>query len=181
MNDGDTDVSPIEGIDGTVPAPAGKQERRRVVLLVGAVVLVVVAGGAAYVTRHKPTKPHTLTGTLVLSDSGAGEDICNPTDDYSDVSDGAQVVVRDADDKIIAQGNLDRGTADTAPFNPSSGSGRTGQTYKVCRHAFTVVVPEIGFYRITIGRRAIPYTKADLKAKNWSINLNLDAPPPGAG
>jgi hypothetical protein len=180
MNDGDTDVSPIEGIDGTIPAPAGKQERRRVVLLVGAVVLVVVAGGAAYATRHRPTKHHTLTGTLVLSDNGAG-DICNPTGDYSDVSDGAQVVVRDADDKIIAKGNLDRGTADTAHFNPSAGSARTAGSYKVCRHAFAVVVPEIGFYRITIGRRSIHYTKADLRAKNWSINLNLDALPTGAG
>ena len=180
MSDVDTDVSQIEGTDGTTPAPAGKQARRRIVLAVGAVVLVVGAAGAAYATRHRPTKHHTLTGTLVLSDNDA-RDPCNPTDNYSDVSDGAQIIVKDADDTIIAKGSLDRGTADTAPFNPSAGSARTPETHNLCRHTFAVVVPETAFYRIIIGRRPIAYSKADLAAKNWAISLSLTPPPIGAG
>lgn len=180
ISDVDTDVSQIEGIDGTIPAPAGKQALRRIVLAVGAVVLVVGAGGAAYATRHRPTKHHILTGTLVLSDDDA-RDVCNPTDTYSDLSDGAQVIVRDAGDRIIAKGSLDRGTADTVPFNPSAGSARTAETHNLCRHAFAVAVPETGFYRITIGRRNITYSKVALAAKNWAISLSLNALRTGAG
>jgi hypothetical protein len=180
MSDVDTDVSQTEGTGGTVPAPAGKQARRRLVLAVGAVVLVVAAGGAAYATRQKPTKHHTLTGTLVLSDNDT-PDTCNPTDNYSDLSDGAPVSAIDANEKILATSTLDRGVADTVPFDPVAGSARTAQTHKVCRHAFKLVLPETKFYRFTIGKRAISYTKADLVARNWAILVNLNPPPIGAG
>jgi hypothetical protein len=180
MSDVDTDVSPTEGTGATTPAPAGKQGRRRLVLAVGAVVLVVAAGGAAYATRQKPAKDHTLTGTLVMSDNNT-PDVCNPTDTYSDVSDGAPISVSDGDDKVVATSTLGRGTPDTVPFNPDVGSSRTAGSYKVCRHAFKVVVPDTKYYRIVIGKRAIAYAKADLVSKNWAIILNLSPPPTGAG
>ena len=180
MSDVDTGVSQSEGAGGTGPAPAGKQARRRIVLAVGAVVLVAGAGGAFFATRPGPAKDHRLTGTLVLTHN-AVPDPCNPTDNYSDVSDGAPITVQDGNDKIIARGNLDKGTPGEVPFDPTAGFSRATQLNRVCRHSFALVVPETGFYRIIVGKRPINYSKKDLVARNWSIILNLSPPPIGAG
>jgi hypothetical protein len=180
MSDVDTDVSESEGGGGTGPTPGGKQARRRIVLAVGAVVLVAGAGGAFFATRPGPAKDHRLTGTLVLSNNEV-PDPCNPSDTYSDVSDGAPITVQDDNDKILARGSLDKGILGEVPFDPTAGFSRTTELHKVCRHSFAVVVPETGFYRFTIGKRNIAYTKKDLVARNWAIILNLSAPPTPAG
>ena len=180
MSDVDTDVSQSENGGGTGQAPAGKQARRRIVIAVGAVVLVAAAGGAFFATRPEPAKDHKLTGTLVLSNNQV-PDPCNPNDTFSDVSDGAPVTIQDENEKVLARGSLDKGALGEVPFDPTAGFSRTTELHKVCRHSFAVVVPETGFYRFTIGKRAISYTKKDLVARNWSIIMNLSAPPIPAG
>jgi hypothetical protein len=52
---------------------------------------------------------------------------------------------------------------------------------RICRHSFTITVPDMDFYRIIIGKRAINYTKKQLKSRNWSIIMNISPPPVGSG
>ena len=179
MSDVGTDVSQSESNDKPGPDPA-KKRPPRIVIVAGAVVLVVVAGGAFFATRPKPAKDHKLIGTLVMSHNYV-PDACNPNDTFSDVSDGAPITVSDDNDKVVAKGSLDKGVPGEVPFDPTAGFSRTTQLNRICRHSFTVVVPDMSFYRIVIGKRAINYSKKDLVQRNWSIILNLSPPPIGAG
>jgi len=180
MSDVGTGVSESEGTGQPAGAGAKKGPPRRIVIAVGAVVLVIVAGGAFFATRPEPAKDHKLTGTLVLTHN-AVPDTCNPNDNYADVSDGAPVTVSNNDDKVVVEGKLDKGVPSQVPFDPTAGFSRTTQLNRICRHTFTVTVPDMGFYRIIIGKRAINYSKKDLVQRNWSIILNLSPPPIGAG
>lgn len=126
-----------------------------------AVLLVAGCGAAA------PTPaPLSLTGTVTLirgngvssNFTGSGTH-CQGAVGYDDFRDAMSVVVKDQAGTIVATGVT--GTAATAPGG--------------CVMAFTIpAVPDVPFYSVEIGHRgAVTYSKADLVAKGWKLDLTL--------
>jgi len=136
-------------------------------LLTAAILLPFAAcggGGDAGSTDSKtsPSQPN-ITGTLTLSDSDflflKNGDPCSGSGGYSDIHGGAQVVVKDESDELIATGSL------------SAGHVSSGQ----CDFPIAVRnVPDANFYTIQVSHRGgISYSREELKAKGWMVGLSL--------
>ena len=151
--------------------PSGWSRRRTLLLVVGAVVIVAL-GYLAFGRSNK----HTVTGTIVLSDTGSlltgtsssisgtgGE--CYGTGGYSDMSEGATVTVRDGEGNVAATSSLSAGT------NPGNSGA---EVIIVCGFGFTVDVPDEDFYSFEVGSRgAVTYSREDLESKDWKVELSL--------
>jgi hypothetical protein len=97
-----------------------------VLLTVGAVVVAAVAGVVLY--QAVRPKPVTIVGTLTITSNIDGGKVCQGTKGYSDIHDGAEVVIHDSTGKVIATGELDEGV----------GSGVIADFARMCTFHFTV-------------------------------------------
>jgi hypothetical protein len=154
----------------------------------GAVVLATGAGGSSG-SSSVPT--HHLVGTLQVNSNGIGsgsdsvDDGCGmagaattevldrlnglldnktyacgdgPGGGYTDIKDGTTVSVTDSTGKLIGTGALSGGTLAAG----------------VVRFKFVANVPDTDFYKVEVANRgAIPFSKADLTTKDWSVGLTL--------
>lgn len=135
-------------------------------LTLTAALLLVGCGGAsspseATTASASPAEPTTITayGSVTLRASSRGDIAylaagCRGTGGYSDLAQGAQVVVQDGSGTTLAIGQLDAGIGESyvAP-------------YGACQFGFTVPGAPAGkgFYRIEISHRgAVNYTEAQL-------------------
>ena len=113
---------------------------------------------------------YTLTGTFTLYDSDGswgsefdkrlGIEGCWGSGGYGDIDEGLDVVLRNGQGEIIANGNLGRGKplAETEcefPFELSN-------------------IPESDFYEVSVGRRgSTVYSRSELEGRNWHLILSL--------
>jgi hypothetical protein len=115
---------------------------------------------------YAPGEPvtHTISGTLLLTDTTGGNfstgQQCAGSGGYNDLSVGANVVVRNEADTIIATGSI---------------IGSIAQSTSECALSFLAVgVPEAKFYSLVIGHRTGPaYSAADLAANHWALALSI--------
>ncbi len=102
---------------------------------------------------------------LTDSDLGGGTVSCYGTGGFSDMKPGAQVVVKDAAGKIIAQGAL------------GDGVHPTSEKYAgvVCEFPLTVEnVPDSDFYQVSVGHRGeISHTRAEMEQSGWTVGFTL--------
>jgi hypothetical protein len=109
---------------------------------------------------------HTISGSLLLIDMsgrGVGYSVasgCGGRGGYSDISEGAQVTVRDDAGKVIATGHL------------GAGGWASGMS---CRFDFTIgSVPDAEFYQVEVSHRGpMSYSRADMEAMHWSVEMTL--------
>lgn len=122
-----------------------------------------------------PTGGNTINGSITITDTFQVIGIVpgtNPKGDpcftstyggYDDIQVGAQVLVRDASDKIIGTGSLGNGGG--VPHGDSAW----------CAFPFTVDrLPEADFYSIEVThRKPLTYSRDELEALNWTVDLKL--------
>lgn len=139
--------------------PAAPVRRRRLwpwIAAAGAALLVVAVAATLAVAAFGDDMVK-VSGTLTLVDKDAyWSGNCAGTGGYSDIREGAQVIVTDAAGKTVGVGALSKGVPD-------------GST--VCRFTLDVSVPAgLGFYGVELGRRgSVKYAEQDLDTVRLSI------------
>jgi hypothetical protein len=125
-----------------------------VVIVVGAIALTLIMRGGS--------SSHTINGTLTLTDSDFNWSVgkaCTGSGGYSDISEGADVTVKNESGRIIANATLEAGTGAAGP----------------CLFPFHVKgVPDAKFYAIEISHRGeLRYSKDELAKQNWIVLPSL--------
>lgn len=132
---------------------------------------LAVATALAVSACATPNTVHELTGSITLRYPGysgtttnsadLGQD-CQGTGGYSDIREGARVVVRDGNGTTLATTSLLVGTVESGGY---------------CRLDLEPVdLPESDFYRISAGndsRGTLEYAMAELEGLNWTVDLSL--------
>lgn len=136
--------------------------RRRYVWLIVAIVVVLAVGGTAagIVSQRSGTSAFAVSGSVTLTDSDVDDPAitagpsggCQGSGGYSDMQEGAQVIVADQDGTTLALGSLGAGVQSTV---------------SIC--VFPVMVSHVPagkkFYGIEVTHRGfVQYTEAQLKA-----------------
>lgn len=151
-----------------------------VVLLMALVLSACGDDGSGGEGTASPTSESTreITGTFTLKGFDAEEDLtlgyfakppngapCQGDEGYDDISEGAQVVVRDESGTTIATGRLEPGA-----YSRAEGD---------CIFEFSVVgVPEADFYSVEVSNRGeLTYPRDELEAAGWSVELTLGDEP----
>ena len=121
-----------------------------------AVVVSVLSGGVG------GSDARTLTGELVLTDSGGYSDdygSCTGSGGYDDIRAGALVVVRDGGGETLATSSLDDG-------EESGGA---------CVFSFEVTdVPDADFYEVEVSHRGgLTWSQQELDDEGWDVALSL--------
>jgi hypothetical protein len=109
-----------------------------------------------------------LTGTFTLFTSAQPQaKPCAPHVGYTDIANGAPVVIRDQRGVTVGSGSLSSGSAE-----PSK---------RGCAFQFAIrSLPVASSYTVTVGQRGgLPYSYADLKNAGWKVTMGLGALPPG--
>jgi hypothetical protein len=112
-----------------------------------------------------------IDGTFTFNSRFEGRQ-CDGRDEVDgrldDLRDGTRVVVRDSEDKSVAVGRLERGTATNR-----NGLGGREPVYSTCRMQFTVSdVPDSDVYTIEIGNRGgLTFSKDELAEKEWRVTI----------
>jgi hypothetical protein len=127
--------------------------------------VLLAACGSPSATPSPTPSGHDLKGTILLTDAGRWSNVgpgdpCEGQGGYDDIIEGADVVVRNQADEIIATSSLGPGT-------------NRGNDH--CAFAFTVEeVPDAEFYSVEVSHRgALTYSKAELDGMDWNLSLNL--------
>ena len=140
------------------PQKWGGRERKWWALIAGGVVVLALlghSGGAG--------SGHTIVGSQEVHDSSgfslADGTSCVTTGGYSDVSEGAEVIITNASGNQVGQGALGSGTI--------SGDA--------CIFSFTVTsVPDSSSYGIRIGNRnTVSFTRSEMVSDNWAPTVTL--------
>lgn len=138
----------------------------RIVLIVACGLLSVGCAIAEPTATPKP-KTYALTGTFTLFDSDENWDReyyqqfgCQGSGGYGDVAQGLDVIVRDGQGEIIANGDLGKGK----PLTATS-----------CEFPLKVTdIPESDFYEVSVGRRgSTVYRRSELENQAWYLELSL--------
>ena len=138
---------------------------------------VLIATQLTAIAPSAVSQPYTLTGSIevweglrVLTSVPSGQrwqygNLCATDRAFKDIYDGQSVVIRNANDTIVAIGKLGEGR-----FNQSQDSSLWTCTFK-----FSVPnVPESPFDTISVGgRKPLALTLEDLKARNWILEFTL--------
>jgi hypothetical protein len=101
----------------------------------------------------------------------ASKPSCSGTTGYTDITQGAQVRVRNEKGKVLGVGALGAGKPD-----PESVSTFQGQELlSVCKFAFAVKgVGDAKFYSVEVAHRGeITYSAKQLAKKHWKVALTL--------
>lgn len=119
----------------------------------------------ASTTTTLPTE--TITGSIELQEGMLSpRDNCSGQGGYDDLTEGAQVVVKDGDGNVIGTGRLDAGRSVEA----------IAGTMWFCTFDFSVEVPaDRPFYVIEVSHRGeLTYSLADMQENDWTLSLTLD-------
>lgn len=139
------------------------------------VTVTAPASESAATAAASPTEElNKLFGTLTLQDyngidfegqrfEGAS---CTGRGGYSDIQQGAQVVVKDGSESILAVDSLDRGQQDALI---------DGGSVYYCKFTFYVdAIPTTDFYSIEVSHRgALTYSAAEMEAQHWHVDFTL--------
>lgn len=112
-----------------------------------------------------PVQANTITGhievvsTRFRRDGTGKENWCENIGGYSDINPGTKVIVRDANNNIIADGYLGSGTLD----------GSVSCIFPL----LDIEVPDAKYYQFQIGRRNISYSRDELIKKGFRLKLFL--------
>jgi hypothetical protein len=154
------------GTEAGAAAKGGKRSRG-VILAIAAVAAVVLVGAAAVgLLALTTTSTRTVEGSATLVDSDFSRQSvgasCSGSGGYSDLRAGASMRLADGEGATIATTNLAPGVV------PRSGR---------CLFSFTFdEIPDVDFYAVTIGggrRGELSYSREELEAKNWEIDLSI--------
>jgi hypothetical protein len=132
---------------------------RWVLAVVLAAVLLHAAVGVMLFRLQRPE--HRITGNLTLVGSiGSGEQGCEGSGGYDDISEGTQVTVSDGSGKTIALGSLR--------------AGRQVDRFR-CTLDFSIAgVPDADFYKVEVAHRgALTFSKQELASKGWQVEATL--------
>lgn len=154
--------------------------RRPILAVVVATALAGCGGGGSGESEEDAaaTGPSTQTiqgelqltgGVHELFDIGESDEFaCAPPSDsgYSDIQEGAQVVVRDGEGSTLATSSLEEGRAYGTQSEAFQGP---------CVFSFEVRdVPESDFYTIEVSHRGeITYSREELESAGWTAELTL--------
>lgn len=105
----------------------------------------------------------TIDGTFVLhaQRGNFAPNGCTGDGGYADIASGMGLTLKDGEGTILATSRLER--------------GETSDDRKECHFAFTFEdVPDADFYVVeSSGRGEQTYSRAELKAADWTINLEI--------
>lgn len=157
---------------------------------VGVVVLVLMAAATAGCGGAKPQHPLTGTVTVYAED---GTDVHFTTDSaslygspvdhapkgtpcvteggFSDIAEGADVVVKDETGKIVANGNLGGGVLAKAEVVPENEPPQCSFTFSL------LAVPKASIYTIGVANRGdVTFSYPDLQTDGWQVALSIGTP-----
>lgn len=127
-------------------------------------VVLVGCGSAAAPPRSSPTASPTpevqeLTGQLTLHDPDTVAAGCVGQGGYDDITEGADVVVKDQNGTVVATGSLQAGTAQGGD----------------CVYPFRVAgVPKEAFYVVEVSHRGeLHYSYAEMQGNGWTVAMTL--------
>lgn len=133
------------------------------------IVLVLLLAGCAPAASPSPSdSAHVITGSITLYGTDVWEfagsnssSPCKGEGGYNDVSEGAQVLVRDGEGGILATGHLLAG---------ASLGERTN-----CVFMFSVSnVGNAAFYAIEVSHRGeLTYSAAEMEGMDWRVSFTL--------
>ena len=105
----------------------------------------------------------TLFADAYLSHFPVQGSTCYGKGDYSDVTEGLGIVVRNSQGTIMARGSLEAGEV-------------TDIAFKECQFTFAVSsIPFSEFYELAVGSRVQQvYSHADLEKLDWHVDLPLE-------
>jgi hypothetical protein len=93
---------------------------------------------------------------------------CQGSGAYSDIRNGAQVVFKDGQGKVIGTSQLANGVAGTGTVD------RSGFSYPCGFRASPLKLPKEDFYTLQVSQRPpITYSFNDLQAKNWQLSVTI--------
>lgn len=157
------------------------------VALAAAAVIVAAASVAFALQKLSGANDHKITGTFTLlkivEERSGGS--CSGEGGYSDIDEGQQVVVKDAEGRTLAKGNLGAGRLVGFPEATSGNDEDTDSDpdrsaaddldFSYCQFKFTVEdVPEADFYAVSVGRRGeLTYSYAEMKKRDWKVSFSL--------
>lgn len=153
--------------DPTTNAPPTSRPRKRAVWIAAAGTAVVLA--AAAVSTFLLTRPpgtFGVYGSIALSKQGSSTNECTGSGGYSDIQQGAPVVIYDAAGKIVATGALNQG-------HVVSQIGYSGNVNS-CVFDFTVsnVPANSAFYQVEVSHRGkLTYPANVLKTEPVTLTL----------
>ena len=154
---------------GFVLVGCGSTQAAAPVTSVAPVTVTVVASA----TTTAPVEPatFTLTGTLTRKFSQGAGTACNPgTDGFGDIRMGAAVTVYDESSKVLAVGELGRGSFVAIPkATYANGGGEVG----TCTYPLSVPgVPAATMYQVEIAHRGkVVVSPEDAKAGAFAAEL----------
>jgi hypothetical protein len=136
------------------------------------VVVLALVGGLLLIPG---SETHTIRGEILLADTAFAkfeelsievnaDGSCYGTGGYGDMSEGANVVVRNGLGDVIESSQLGQGKSEAS-----------NETAAFCRFAFAVEdVPDSTFYAIEIAHRGeVNYSMAEMESRNWKVELSL--------
>jgi len=146
----------VDAMQRKTPPPKGRRNgSMRFVLIV-----LLLAGCAS-----PSPATHIIEGAMALTDSDGWYpaqlgDPCTGQGGYADMTEGAQVVVRDGAGETLAVGNLEAGRL---------------LKWNQCAFAFTIEgIPTADFYRIEVAHRGeLTYPAIDLAYREWQVVFTL--------
>jgi hypothetical protein len=142
------------------------RSNRRWWVLAGLVLVVAGAGIGIGLSLGTGSSTETVHGQLQLTDFNLGSSSgpCSGSGGYSDLTQGAQILVENGAGATIATGTLGAGNHPAA--DPQG---------IFCDFPFTVSVPaNATFYQFKIGTRGGPsYSLDQMKQMNWNVGLAI--------
>src|SRR5664279_1677797 len=136
----------------------------RIVGVLAVIALAAACGGSSSGSSPK----QDVSGTITLVKEGSTSDFCSGSGGYSDIISGAGLTLFDSSSRIIGTASLGVGT--------STFDGLSGDC--VFKFGFGQVPVTSDFYAVDVGHRGkTTYSKADLQAHNYRIELNLGGTP----
>jgi Protein of unknown function (DUF2510) len=145
-----------------IAEPDPPRRRRSIWIGAGLVALIAVALGVVAALTLTNTPKTSVKGAFLLIDTETANADCVGQGGYSDISEGASVILTNQDNKILGSASLDAGTA-----NKDSGS---------CIYLFTIpnVPKDQSQYAVEVSHRGkIVNSKADMVKEDWSITASM--------
>jgi hypothetical protein len=172
-----TDQFDGPSVPDTSQPPSGAKSRvsiDRRFLAAGAGVLAILVLSAFVFVAHPwmssstSTQAYTINGTFSLyghanfGSYDTGGCFTDNSSGYGDITEGANVTVKNGGGTIVATGALKAGT-----YSTPGGSD-------VCTFAFAVSVPKEDFYDLTVSHRGDQnYSFSDMQQRGWNVALTL--------
>jgi 2',3'-cyclic-nucleotide 2'-phosphodiesterase (5'-nucleotidase family) len=152
----------MRGLAGVAAGPRAAR-----LLTAAAAVVVTACGSTSTPAVRPPSTPtpsptpeaHRLTGRLTLHDADTAAAACVGQGGYSDIAEGADVVVKDQAGVVVASSTLTTGQ-------------RNGDE---CVYVFAVDnVPKASFYSVEVSHRGqLHYSYDQMQSSDWTVAMTL--------